>query len=597
MAKIVVKTNKNRSSVVYSLAISLALAISAIILPYAKTANALTIDSISKTQSSIVGGDEVVIKGSGFLKEEKDEIWDVVSFEQSVCIELNTTNTASDSTNQSSEKNIKLDSAESKLIIAKSGSLYEIKSDNTVVNISQTYNLGHVNIDAETNYLKLTTDKNESILISNYGGCGSSGVDRIVLNVSPLDASDNDSSIIKIEIDGENELCFGFSNGAPACMLESGKYVYYPSGNFEVGNFEIHASITDLDSNEKVTSVHEIGDNLFYVTTNLGRKFLPRYDTPSFMDVSNIFANDSETIILSKRLLDEELSDYYQLIITSSGNQFKYYDSTIKSIGRVPGLAKDDVIKQILHNYEYVQELTFTTSDDKILTYSYGQNTIVDELDIPLLDIIENQIIYLKDGTVYGLYDSYDPPKEQMTVNGEKIIYMAGDYEYLISTESGKVYSYNKWEDQPYEYVYTLNPDEKIQSTKGGGIVTTDGRYIHINSQYDESTDEYKYNATDMTSKLTQNFPSSLIPQISNIYFGSAIVTNFEIVDSNTIRAIVPSNLAGKYNVSVQSVGKESPSETPLIYEYVGNDNNSSNGTGKEESTLVTAPNTGYKRR
>ena len=46
---------------------------------------ALSVSSISKTEGVVSGGDEIIIKGEGFIKEQADQIWEVIGFTSAVC--------------------------------------------------------------------------------------------------------------------------------------------------------------------------------------------------------------------------------------------------------------------------------------------------------------------------------------------------------------------------------------------------------------------------------------------------------------------------------------------------------------------------------
>ena len=72
------------------------------------------------------------------------------------------------------------------------------------------------------------------------------------------------------------------------------------------------------------------------------------------------------------------------------------------------------------------------------------------------------------------------------------------------------------------------------------------------------------------------------------LYFGDAEATEFGIIDENTIRAIVPANNTGLYNISFLARDSNDIYKTTLNYRYTGSDE-------EVKLPIITAPNTGYQ--
>ena len=82
---------------------------------------------------------------------------------------------------------------------------------------------------------------------------------------------------------------------------------------------------------------------------------------------------------------------------------------------------------------------------------------------------------------------------------------------------------------------------------------------------------------------------------ISSVYFGDIRVTNFEVIDNNTIKVIVPSGVNGDYEINLVDIRSGISAKTGLIYTYI-DDSNNDNTKELEEPEDIVAPNTGYKK-
>ena len=109
------------------------------------------------------------------------------------------------------------------------------------------------------------------------------------------------------------------------------------------------------------------------------------------------------------------------------------------------------------------------------------------------------------------------------------------------------------------------------------------------------------FKVADIAAELTKGLPVDPTNQVMRLYFGGVEATSFEIIDANTIRAIVPANNTGLYNISFLARGSSAPYETSLNYRYTGSgggsgDGSSSGPNGEGGLPSITAPNAGYKR-
>ena len=64
---------KHKKSRIAAFVAAAVVVLSGVILPLSNNASALRVDSLSKVQGPTKGGEEVVIKGEGFLKDGKEK--------------------------------------------------------------------------------------------------------------------------------------------------------------------------------------------------------------------------------------------------------------------------------------------------------------------------------------------------------------------------------------------------------------------------------------------------------------------------------------------------------------------------------------------
>ena len=213
------------------------------------------------------------------------------------------------------------------------------------------------------------------------------------------------------------------------------------------------------------------------------------------------------------------------------------------------------------------------------------------------MERVDGNVIYLKDGTIYGAIYSNGEISQYPDINGEKIVSKgAFNYSSVTVTKSGKVYIVSGYDGDMNTYVYTLDENEKVLINRDGNIYTTKNRLLEIKEVRNPSTGEYEAQVTE--TDMTGILPKAQIPQVARILFGSAEVTDFEILDNFTIRARVPANARGAYGISMQSIASNTPILTSLNYEYINGENSegSQNNGSSGSSTIISAPNTGFKR-
>ena len=242
----------------------------------------------------------------------------------------------------------------------------------------------------------------------------------------------------------------------------------------------------------------------------------------------------------------------------------------------------------------------FTTSGD----WGYGsQQTVysLTKINTPSdVDEIIDGVVYLKDGSIYGEVNPWTEGGVQnhseqflQTFEDVKISGIFYSYGQIIITESDKIYIIaSKYNDETWESEeiiqlldYNLLPGDSLKSiSENGMIITTDfGRILSIHT-----ADEESFEIIDITNQTTKDLPKVTTDQVMKQYFGDAEATEFGIIDENTIRAIVPANNTGLYNISFLARDSNDIYKTTLNYRYTGSDE-------EVKLPIITAPNTGYQ--
>ena len=89
------------------------------------------------------------------------------------------------------------------------------------------------------------------------------------------------------------------------------------------------------------------------------------------------------------------------------------------------------------------------------------------------MERVDGNVIYLKDGTIYGAIYSNGEISQYPDINGEKIVSKgAFNYSSVTVTKSGKVYIVSGYDGDMNTYVYTLDENEKVLINRDGNIYT-----------------------------------------------------------------------------------------------------------------------------
>lgn len=529
---------------------------------------ALSVSSISKTEGAVSGGDEIIIKGEGFIKEQADQIWEVIGFTSAVCRAGN----GEDKSKKSSQPIDLLGD----IIITKTGLMlgrsYDDDHNLTLINLTEEYNLGVVDSIHDTGYEKIIHTKDNRVHSVLYSGCS---VDNISLYTDIFSPGDN--HIIGVEP----------YNG-----------IYVKSGNdyflINYRNYSNSSNPPKLDLDEPIVSVEnniltmQSGKKILLYNNHYNENIL--LDITSYIGEENVIDIRDNTLILSSG----KVIDYatYSGSETTVNTQFVdlLEGEEIEQFFGIPGrgviLSKSGKLFATSGDWD---------SDSNQAVYSLAK------VNTPsYVDKIIDGVVYLKDGSIYGEVNPWTEGGVQnyseqfrQTFEEDKISGIFYSYGQIIITESDKIYIIaSKYNDETWESEeiiqlldYNLLPGDSLKSiSENGMIITTDfGRILSIHT-----ADEESFEISDITNQTTKDFPKVPTDQVMKLYFGDAEATEFEIIDENTIRAIVPANNTGLYNISFLARDSNDIYKTTLNYRYTGSDE-------EVKLPIITAPNTGYQ--
>lgn len=372
-----------------------------------------------------------------------------------------------------------------------------------------------------------------------------------------------------VEINGVIERCFLGRYGR--CVSESGYIV-----NLYYGSYGTRSS--GINDGEKIVGINLINKTLStetLLTTNNGRKLMMTSDYyPYFIDITD--AVGSDTVVGGYSTYSSGVYNY--IFVFSSGYYFSIENGIVSAINLLPGIPEGETIK-------YYNKNIVLTESGKIFISNSNESNIFEELvDIPPVYDIKDRVIYLNDGTIYGIMSTSGELTKFPYLDGEKITYMSQyGYSNVMVSESGRIYI-TLWDGSDPAYIGTLNPGEKVESFSSNTIITTQGRYLEL-----DSSDNSNIIINDITSQIAPKLPLIRSPQIARLFFGGIEAAYFEIIDNNTIRATIPANEEGVYSISFISASGDNIS-TGLNYEYIDNSTNS------EGNFFVLVPNTGVRR-
>ena len=337
---------------------------------------ALSVSSISKTEGVVSGGDEIIIKGEGFIKEQADQIWEVIGFTSAVCRAGN----GEDKSKKSSQPIDLLGD----IIITKTGLMlgrsYDDDHNLTLINLTEEYNLGVVDSIHDTGYEKIIHTKDNRVHSVLYSGCS---VDNISLYTDIFSPGDN--HIIGVEP----------YNG-----------IYVKSGNdyflINYRNYSNSSNPPKLDLDEPIVSVEnniltmQSGKKILLYNNHYNENIL--LDITSYIGEENVIDIRDNTLILSSG----KVIDY----ATYSGSE-----TTVNT--QFVDLLEGEEIEQFFGYPELGVILSksgklFTTSGD----WGYGsQQTVysLTKINTPSdVDEIIDSVVYLKDGSIYGEVNPLD---------------------------------------------------------------------------------------------------------------------------------------------------------------------------------------------
>ncbi len=337
---------------------------------------ALSASSISKIEGSISGGDEVIIKGEGFIKEEADQIWEVIALGAAACI--------GEYDEDNDTESYRVVDLLGDIVITKTGLMlgrsYDDEYNMTLTNLTEEYNLGIVDSIHDTGYEKIIHTKDGRVHSVLYVGCS---VHNVSLNTDIFSPGDNHI------IGGEPY------NG-----------IYVKSGNdyflIDGRNYSNSSNPSKLDLDEPIVSVEnniltmQSGEKIL-VYNNYNENIL--LDITSYIGEENVISNDIRDNILilsSGKVIDyatysgSETTVNTQFVDLLEGEEIEQF---FGSPGRGVILSKSGKL--------------FATSGD----WDYGSNQAVYSLakvDTPSdVDKIVDGVVYLKDGSIYGEVDPW----------------------------------------------------------------------------------------------------------------------------------------------------------------------------------------------
>ena len=337
---------------------------------------ALSVSSISKTEGAVSGGDEIIIKGEGFIKEQADQIWEVIGFTSAVCRAGN----GEDKSKKSSQPIDLLGD----IIITKTGLMlgrsYDDDHNLTLINLTEEYNLGVVDSIHDTGYEKIIHTKDNRVHSVLYSGCSVHNISLYTDIFSP----------------GDNHIIGG----------EPYNGIYVKSGNdyFLIydRNYSNSSNLPKLDLDEPIVSVEnniltmQSGKKILLYNNHYNENIL--LDITSYIGEENVIDIRDNTLILSSG----KVIDY----ATYSGSE-----TTVNT--QFVDLLEGEEIEQFFGYPELGVILSksgklFTTSGD----WGYGsQQTVysLTKINTPSdVDEIIDGVVYLKDGSIYGEVNPLD---------------------------------------------------------------------------------------------------------------------------------------------------------------------------------------------
>lgn len=485
---------------------------------------AISMDYLSKTEGGISGGEEILLIGENFIMDEQDEIIQVEA------------------------------GYEFSFALTESGRVFAWGSN-------------------------------------DRGQLGDGGY---TVRYKPEEITENfgDEKVIRLS-------CGGFHSFA---MTESGQifswgYNAYGSlGNGDKLNKNLPQNITENFNDERVVDIVS-GYTHSFAITETGRIFAWGANSKGQLGNGNKIDQDLPQDISSsfgsEKIVQLKTGVFSSMALTEDGEVFAWGSNIYGQLGNgdnTDSITPQKIQANLLNNEKVVQissgvySVYALTEQNQI--YSWGMNT-------------------------YGQLGNGNNTSSNVPINitskfSEKIkdIYASG-YHTIAETTSGRLFvwghnaygsvgagNFNLYYNLPYEIEGNNFNNEKVAQISGGGhhtlIITNDKKIFawgqNIYGQIGIGNAENQ----NLPNNITSIFNIAPIPtaQIESIYFGDSKVENFEIIDENTVKLIIPPHEAGKVDVKIIDIygGIVSLNQG---YEYLD--------SSVESGESITAPNTGFK--
>lgn len=500
---------------------------------------AISASSISETKGSVAGGNEVIIKGDGFYGNVSGKVKNIVAFDSSC--HLNNYGDIGMSYSTSSDN---------KLILTESGQLFDLSQDGSLSNLSEE--LGIENVEAIFYSLlspcqRFIQSENGEVYIVLVDGLNNS----IKISEPYIDLVDNK---IKYTLDDSGIF-----------MTEKGDI--YATFYYDIGlgfiNSVNDGKITDY---KNTIATSESGKKYCISADYLG----PDGKWASISDVSYSEITGDDIIYSSEDRYEifGVMNDEYDFVaVYSSGKVIKYKQGEIVS---------EDTRLQDLLGGKYIQSTEnsmFISGND-----AYIYNSGIDKYS----KLEGHSITSAGDENIISVFTYYN--------NDSQIL--------LAYMDSGNLYRqdyiYNEENDSltyTYELIGRVGGGEEATNipcgTNSTCVITEKGTVTKINLE--------TLSIEDITNEVSKGLPEEYSSIISSVYFGDIRVTNFEVIDNNTIKVIVPSGVNGDYEINLVDIRSGISAKTGLIYTYI-DDSNNDNTKELEEPEDIVAPNTGYKK-
>ncbi|MFV0485513.1 MAG: RCC1 domain-containing protein [Candidatus Saccharimonadales bacterium] len=483
-------------------------AIMAVILPTANIATAISITSLSKIAGMPEGGDEIYINGNGFILSERDEI-----------VQVGT----------GSAHSVAL--TESGKVFTWGSNYYGALGNGTYTDSSLPQDIT-ARFGSET-VTKLVVNgptfaftESGKIFAWGYNGYGALGTGDTVHHNTPQDITSKF---------GSETVSYIYSNVYSSyAITTSGKVFAWgenASGQLGTGNTTNSLTPQDITSRfgtETVTRISVDGSSNAYVhvvaTTASGKVFTWGDNRRGELGTGN---NTSYSVPqnISSRFGSEKITQvatgaYTVIALAESGSVFTWGANTNGQIGN--GTTTD---------YNTPQDITSrfgTETVTQIATGSFHNAALT-----------ESGKVFTWGRSVFGslgngsVPDQSTPQDISAQFGSETISQLAvGSTSSMVIADSGKVFSWGH---------------------NANGQLGTGNKTNYTTPQ-----------------EITDNFGLTMPPviQVVSIFFNSAEVTEFEVIDENTIRMIVPPHTPGKVDVTITGI---SGSDTVLTqgYEYL----------------------------